>query len=93
MKKGYALVIRKEPPLYSDGKVEVTDVTEDILKLVDAAPAADKRNQEIEKPWPHNKDTKNGLPEQRRPFFLRLGISICEELSPLRRSLLRPGHL
>jgi len=41
-KNGYALIIRKDAPLYSDGKLQVTDVTEDILKLVDAAPAADK---------------------------------------------------
>ena len=43
VKNGYSLVIRKEPPLYSDGKVQVTDVTADILKLVDATPATDKK--------------------------------------------------
>lgn len=37
-KNGYTLVIRKGDVIYSDGKVEVTDVTDDILKLYDAPP-------------------------------------------------------
>jgi outer membrane protein len=36
-KNGYALIIRKGDLLYSDGKNQVTDITDDILKLFDNA--------------------------------------------------------
>lgn len=37
VKNGYALVIRNGDPLYTDGKIVVTDISDDILKLFDAA--------------------------------------------------------
>lgn len=37
-KNGYALVIRKGDLVYSDGKNQITDVTDDVLKLVDGGP-------------------------------------------------------
>lgn len=37
-KNGYALIIRKGDVIYSDGKYEVTDVTGDILKILDGGP-------------------------------------------------------
>lgn len=37
-KNGYSLFIRKGDLVYSDGKLEVKDVTDDILKLYDAPP-------------------------------------------------------
>ena len=37
-KNGYAVVIRKGDLLYSDGAHEVTDITDDILKIIGPAP-------------------------------------------------------
>ncbi len=37
-KNGYALVIRKGDVIYTDGKNEITDITADILKLLDGPP-------------------------------------------------------
>ena len=38
VKNGYSLFIRKGDMVYTDGKYEVKDVTEDILKLYDSTP-------------------------------------------------------
>lgn len=39
-KNGYNLILRKGDVIYTDGKNEVTDITADILKILDAPPQA-----------------------------------------------------
>jgi outer membrane protein len=39
-KNGYALVIRKGDLIYSDGRSQIVDVTDDVLKILDGAPPA-----------------------------------------------------
>ena len=37
-KNGYSMVIRKGDAIYTDGKLETTDITADIIKILDAPP-------------------------------------------------------
>ncbi len=48
-KNGYALVIRKGDVIYDDGKTQITDVTDDILKVLDKAPAETAPKQDAPK--------------------------------------------
>jgi len=36
-KNGYALVFRKGDIIYTDGKNQVTDITDDVMKVLDSA--------------------------------------------------------
>jgi Skp family chaperone for outer membrane proteins len=42
-KNGYPLVVRKGELIYSDAKNEITDITDEILKLVDSQPSTEAK--------------------------------------------------
>lgn len=48
-KNGIALVIRKGDIIYSDGKYQVTEVTDEILKILDSAPPEGAPKEEAPK--------------------------------------------
>lgn len=48
-KNGFALVIRKGDIIYSDGKYQVTEVTDEILKIFDSAPPEGAPKEEAPK--------------------------------------------